>query len=67
MKAENVSLSVRLSQSLQNTNLRMPELNQLTGLAAILTFPFDVEAVIEEDKELKGRQAKENEEAAAAI
>ena len=34
-----------------------PELNQLTGIAAILTFPLDVEVV-----EAEEREAKEQEE-----
>lgn len=37
------------------------ELNQLSGIAAILTFPLDVEAALEEEK-----AEREAEEAAAA-
>jgi len=40
--------------------LTLTELNQLTGIAAILTFPLDVEVVEEEE-----RVAKEEAEAAA--
>lgn len=40
---------------------RLIELNQLTGIAAILTFPLDVEVVEAEEK-----AAKEAEEEAAA-
>jgi hypothetical protein len=43
------------------TPTRRPELNQLTGIAAILTFPLDVEVVEAEEK-----AAKEVEEGAAA-
>jgi protein pelota len=32
------------------------ELNQLTGVAAILTFPLDVEVVEEEEREAKQEQ-----------
>ena len=38
-------------------NLIFSELNQLTGIAAILTFPLDVEVV-----EAEEREAKEEEE-----
>lgn len=31
--------------------LQQPELNQLTGIAAILTFPLDVEVVEAEERE----------------
>ena len=38
------------------------ELNQLTGIAAILTFPLDVEVVEMEEREAKERAASEAEE-----
>jgi len=36
-----------------------PELNQLTGIAAILTFPLDVEVVEAEEREESERLASE--------
>jgi protein pelota len=36
------------------------QLNLLTGIAAILTYPLDVEIVEMEEREEKERQAKEN-------
>ncbi|TFK29385.1 pelota [Coprinopsis marcescibilis] len=41
------------------------QLNQLTGIAAILTFPLDVEVVEAEEKEEAERRKKEEEEKAA--
>ena len=38
------------------------ELNQLTGIAAILTFPLDVEVVEMEEREAKEQAASEAEE-----
>ena len=38
------------------------ELNQLTGIAAILTFPLDVEVVEMEEREAKEQAAGETEE-----
>jgi len=38
------------------------ELNQLTGIAAILTFPLDVEVVEMEEREAKEQAAREAEE-----
>lgn len=38
------------------------ELNQLTGIAAILTFPLDVEVVEMEERESKGQGIDEAEE-----
>jgi hypothetical protein len=36
------------------------ELNQLTGIAALLTFPLDVEVVEAEEREEAERRATEN-------
>lgn len=41
------------------------ELNQLTGIAAILTFPLDVEVVEAEEKEAREEKRKQEEEAEA--
>lgn len=38
------------------------ELNQLTGIAAILTFPLDVEVVEAEEKAAKEAEGQANEE-----
>ena len=39
-----------------------PELNQLTGIAAILTFPLDVEVVEAEEKEAKEEEERKKAE-----
>jgi protein pelota len=39
-----------------HTYARIAELNQLTGIAAILTFPLDVEVVEAEEREAKLEQ-----------
>ena len=36
------------------------ELNQLTGIAAILTFPLDVEVVEAEEREAKEEEERQN-------
>jgi hypothetical protein len=36
----------------------LPELNQLTGIAAILTFPLDVEVVEAEEKAYKEEEER---------
>ena len=43
--------------------IKSAELNQLTGIAAILTFPLDVEVVEAEEREAKiEEEARQNEE-----
>lgn len=44
------------------TDLSSTELNQLTGIAAILTYPLDVEVVQSEEKLLKARAQGSTEE-----
>lgn len=39
------------------------ELNQITGIAAILTFPLDVEVVEAEEREAKEEEARKKQEA----
>lgn len=51
-------MRVPLTWSLKNTL----ELNQLTGIAAILTFPLDVEVVEAEEKELKEEEERRKRE-----
>ena len=41
----------------------MTELNQLTGVAAILTFPLDVEVVEAEERELREEEERHRQEA----
>jgi protein pelota len=38
------------------------ELNQLTGVAALLTFPLDVEVVEQEEREAKEEQGRKESE-----
>lgn len=40
------------------------ELNQLTGIAAILTFPLDIEVVEAEEREAKEEEERRKEEQA---
>lgn len=42
--------------------LRDTELNQLTGIAAILTFPLDIEVVEAEEREAEEQQKRREEE-----
>ena len=42
------------------------ELNQLTGIAAILTFPLDIEVVEAEEREAKEEEERQKAEAAEA-
>jgi protein pelota len=42
------------------------ELNQLTGIAAILTFPLDVEVVEQEEKEAEEERQREAAETAGS-
>lgn len=61
MSPVNVSSTVGLMVGLVLIHLPGIELNQLTGIAAILTFPLDIEVV-----EAEEREAKEEEERAKA-
>jgi protein pelota len=44
----------------------LTELNQLTGVAAILTFPLDVEVVEAEEREWKEEEERKQQESAEA-
>lgn len=44
----------------------LAELNMLTGIAAILTYPLDIEVVEEEEREEKERLEKEKREPSEA-
>lgn len=61
MSPVNVSSTFGLIIRLVLIHLPGIELNQLTGIAAILTFPLDIEVV-----EAEEREAKEEEERAKA-
>lgn len=45
----------------------LSELNQLTGIAAILTFPLDVEVVEAEEKEAEEERKRREEEEDGAV
>jgi hypothetical protein len=47
--------------SIHRTNFEDTELNQLTGIAAILTFPLDVEVVEAEERESREEERRQQE------
>ena len=57
--------SVSTAEVVLNYDIKvLPELNQLTGIAAILTFPLDVEVVEAEEREAKEEEERKKAEAA---